>query len=132
MSIDRIADAYLRELALGGNFTTPEVVEHVDRRRTTIEANDETAAEFLDRVRAEFSTLPEPESERTEVELDEPAVMLRLGKTRFFVGFLGTPRRAVWAFDTQQATPFNEDLADEMQLELLGMGFPTERELVAQ
>ena len=125
-SVSVVASQYLRELLTSVQVKRSDlVVEHVCQKPPQIAPGEhkESAVEYLQRVREEFRNLPEPRSERIEVEA--PCVVLALEKTRYFNGFLRS--RVVFGFDVKLALELSAEDADKIQPVLALLGYETQR-----
>jgi hypothetical protein len=121
--VNSIASQYLRELLTGVSLKRSDlVVEHVCLSHDIQpEAASITAAEFLERCKAEFNSLSELEHERINVE--ETRVILASGG-KFFLGFL-RGSRVVFGYNPRLALELSVEQADKIQPALALLGYET-------
>jgi hypothetical protein len=126
-SINATATAYLVELARRGGIKLSDItVQHVTTKSKEIKPSEGTqsAAEFLEVVKRELAS-PEPQPENIRHEIEEGKVILSLGRTRYFNGFLRS--RVVFGFDTNLALQMSAGEAEKLQPVLLLLGYDTQR-----
>ena len=124
--INRVAEDYLEQLLKDGLRHVP--VAPVERKSTAglvaIESH-ESAAAYLKLVTAQSLQKVDLQTDSKRFEVEEPMVVLVTGKARVFCGFL--KNRAVFGFDFQFALEMTGEEADRVQVELLALGYQTDR-----
>ena len=102
-------------------------MEHLSQKISEIAPNEhaESAAEYLRCVQAALASLPEPLQENQRLEINEPKVVLALGRTRYFHGFLRS--RVVFGFDPALAPALSSEVASKIQAALALLGLETQQ-----
>lgn len=122
--INRTASAFLAELERGGGIHLEVLtVSHVTREIAPSEY-EETAADFLERMKREFDKIPDAMLEVSRIDVETPKVILAYG-ARYFNGFL--KQKAVFGFDLHLALELTNEEADKVQGVLTLLGHETAR-----
>jgi hypothetical protein len=124
--VNKIASKFLNDYLRG---VPVEKVEHISVKKPKMSCYDETAEEFLNRMRKEFerTTAPQELSERVDIDELQTGSILMHGP-RAFVGFLGGARRPVFTHDFKLAKVFTTEVDISFaQIELLTYGIGAER-----
>jgi hypothetical protein len=137
MNVHQTAAAYLRSIAKGGGVTAVEHVtgKSISESNITLASTyqGESLHELVARLEREFAAIPaatpDPEiPQRFEVEESKVILFLRPRLARCFNGYLGN--KPVFSYQPQLAQEFTVEEADQVQKQLLVMGFETEQRLV--
>jgi hypothetical protein len=128
VNVSEIASNYLKVLEQEGLRHVPVAPVKAKSSAGLIAIeHQESAAEYLEKMTLELSVIHKVPDVEERFEVEEQMVILFLGKTRVFNGFLSG--RPVFGFQPQLALEMTEEQALKVQQELDILGFSTERRL---